>query len=500
MSLEESASLVNQKWFSPENTTSLEQVPAGGCIHIIGICGIAMAQLALSLSQVGYTVSGSDLHFYDPMGRLLKESNITLYDSYCEDNVPSKADLVVIANAMFSDNPEVTATRKKNLPYSTFPMVMGEWLIGDRHSIVICGTHGKTTTTGITASVLQRLGKEPSWFIGGLSGSLPETLHKGTGDFSVFEGDEYHTCFFARKPKFFFYRPNTVVINAIEFDHGDIYKDLEAIVSEFRELLLSLSEGDRAICCVDYPAVRNLLNELNGTLACSVITFGNQGYDADYEILSRSIRGSSQQISLVTPYDDTPVEVTIPLIGAYNALNACASVVALLENGFHIDEIVRELSTVSGVDRRQQILFENSDYVLIEDFAHHPTAVRGTVEAVSESYPERRLIAVFEPRSNTSRRKIFEEDYKSGFSGASLVIISDVTSNSRMNDDTELINVTELAQGISSRGIQALALSSPEDIFSYLTSEVRPGDVVLIMSNGAFGNLCRKMKTYLSSL
>jgi UDP-N-acetylmuramate: L-alanyl-gamma-D-glutamyl-meso-diaminopimelate ligase len=494
-----SVALINKEWFSPEKTSLLSSVPAGGIIHIIGICGIAMAQLALSLSKQGYVVSGTDSMFYDPMGSLLKASSIKLHTVYAAENVPENADLVVIANAMFPDNPEVTIIREKNLPYSSFPMVMGEWLIGERHSIVVCGTHGKTTTTGITASILHNMGESPSWFIGGLSASLPETLHKGEGEFSVIEGDEYHCAFYAKKPKFFFYRPNTVIINAIEFDHGDIYKDVEAISAEFKELLLSLKSSDRAICCIDYPEVRKLLDEVKNEVSCKIFTFGFSSEEADFYISERKQSGNRQVVLLSGKSISDSVSIDIPMIGRYNALNAVASYGALLLNGFSEESILDGLAEIQGVSRRQQILFQNDDYILMEDFAHHPTAVKGTVSAVSEAYPEKRMWAVFEPRSNTSRRKVFEDDYKKAFEGASMVLISDVTSNSRMNADSSLIDVNELAKSINSDNIYARALPDSESIYECITSEIMRGDIIVIMSNGAFGNICKRLKDFLEA-
>jgi len=490
---EQSIVQLNKAWFSPENIASLNSVPSGGVVHIIGICGIAMAQLALSLSRQGYIVFGSDTHFYDPMGALLKSSAITLYTEYASSNVPLNVDLVIIANAMFPDNPEVTVIREKNLPYSSFPMVMGEWLIDDRHSIVICGTHGKTTTTGITASILHKMGRDPSWFIGGLSGSLPETLHKGKGTFSVIEGDEYHSAFYAKKPKFFFYRPNTVIINAIEFDHGDIYSDIDSIRAEFRELLLSLKSSDRAICCIDYPQIRLLLDEVREKVKCKILTFGFSSEDADFYIAERTQSGKEQTLLVGGKYHKVPVKLVVPMIGTYNALNAVAAYAALIENSFSEESILCELAQIQGVSRRQQILFQDDDYLLMEDFAHHPTAVKGTVSAVSEAYPDKRIWAVFEPRSNTSRRKIFEDDYKVAFEGASQVLISDVTANSRMNEDSGLIDVRELATSITANGITARALADSDAIYDCLTKEVKSGDLILIMSNGAFGNICRRL-------
>jgi UDP-N-acetylmuramate: L-alanyl-gamma-D-glutamyl-meso-diaminopimelate ligase len=349
----------------------------------------------------------------------------------------------------------------------------------------------------------------------------------------VVEGDEYHTAFYAKKPKFFFYRPEIVVINAIEFDHADIYADVDAIRKEFRELLCMLPAAGCAVCCVDYPQVLKLIEEVRDDISCRLVTFGSlDGMNAnlqagqgmtldtvDYLLTSRrpldSLSTGYTGSSSGTMYPGQRISVDVqclraagwkgghsfsielPLIGHYNGLNALAAVIALKEAGVPFDDILKVMPVVGGAGKRQQVLFSDSRYVLIEDFAHHPTAVAGTVQAVREVFPDKRLIAVFEPRSNTSRRKIFQKSYASAFNGADVVVISDVTSNSRMNTDVEMINVEELVEDIKTTAVTAVALPGSESVYEWLVSRIRPGDVVLVMANGAFGNISSRLADFL---
>lgn len=477
---------MTEHYFAIEASSPLASVPAGGRIHIVGICGVAMAPLAVALSDMGYRVSGSDRQFYDPMGSLLRSADLDLHTGYDAGHVPPDVNLVVFANGMFRDNPEVLHVEAEGLPYCSFPELVGESVVGRRHGIVSCGTHGKTTTTAMIATVLHRLGRDPSHFVGGIAPSLPGSLHVGTGDFAVIEGDEYHTAFYARVPKFRFYRPRTAILNAIEFDHADLYPQVEDVIDEFRWLLRALPADGLALCCVDYPHVRNLLDELAPELACPICRFGWHE-SADYRILERTVHGFGQVVDCATPVSDR-MHLELPVPGSYNALNGVACLAALVENGLSPREVAMALRGFRSVDRRQQIRFDEG-ITLIEDFAHHPTAVAGTVRAVAEAFPHRKLWAIFEPRSNTSRRKVFEEAYCKAFEGAHQVILAMVEGESRMNEGVELLDVGELAARMHSEGTPTRALPDASAIESVLLREIGPTDVVLLMSNGSFDGL-----------
>lgn len=488
---------MSASWFSVEGASSLNVVPPGGRIHVVGVCGVAMAQLAVELAEQGYRVSGSDRQFYEPMGSVLRESAVETLEGYAAGHVPPDASLVVIANAMFADNPEVLAVAERRLPYSSFPQVLGDRVIGDRHAIVACGTHGKSTTSGLLAAMLRRLGEDPSWFVGGVCEDLPRSLHVGAGRFAVVEGDEYHSAFYARVPKFVFYKSRTAVLNAVEFDHADVYPTLEDVVAAFRGLIDGLPADGRLVACLDYPLIRRLIDESAATRRCPVVGFG-VAPDAAYRVVARRQEGRLQELTLATPSHGT-VTLRVPLIGAYNALNVAATVAALAENGFDPASLAPHLAAFRSVKRRQQVRVAQGPVILVEDFAHHPTAVAGTVRAVREAWPDRRLWAVFEPRSNTSRRKVFEEAYLTAFEGADEVVLADAGGGeSRMNAGVELIDVTELASHIALRGTPARTLAGADAIEGHLLEHLGDHDVVVLMSNGAFGGLPARLEKLLS--
>lgn len=485
---------MTQEFFSVDSSGSLEGLAPGSVIHVVGVCGVAMAPLAVALADMGHRVSGSDRQFYDPMGSLLRASAVRLLEGYDENHVPADADLVVFANGMFRDNPEVQEVRRRGLAYASFPEVVGQSVVGSRHAIVSCGTHGKTTTTAMIATVLHRLGLDPSHFVGGIVPGLPGSLHVGTGDFAVVEGDEYHTAFYARVPKFRFYRARTAIVNAIEFDHADLYPRVEDVIEEFRWLLRSLPADGLALVCVDYPHVRALVDEEGSSIAARVVRFGWHE-SADYRLVDRKVHGFGQVVELASPIHDG-LHLELPVPGAYNALNGVACLAALVENGFSPREVAMALRGFRTVQRRQQVRFDEG-ITLVEDFAHHPTAVAGTVRAVAEAFPGRSIWAVFEPRSNTSRRKVFEEPYRAAFAEAEHVLLADVRSESRMNDGVELLDVRELAAAMAAEGKDVRALPDPRSIEDLLLREVGPHDVVLLMSNGSFGDLPARLEAAL---
>jgi UDP-N-acetylmuramate: L-alanyl-gamma-D-glutamyl-meso-diaminopimelate ligase len=285
---------MGKDWFSVSRTTPLSEVPKGGSVHFVGVAGVAMGQLAVALSELGYQVSGSDKEFYEPMGSFLKGHHIRLLDGYVATNIPSKTDLVVIGNAISYGHPEVEVVEQKQLPYTFFSQLLYEVLIAGHNSIVVCGTHGKSTTTAMVAHTLRALKEEPSFFIGGVVPGFDRSLTLGTGKISVVEGDEYDSAFFAKVPKFSFYRPDIAVINAIEFDHADIYSNLEVIEEQFTQLVASLPDTGSLLCCVDFSTVERLLPKWSQIFAGRILTFGTSE-SADIRIVNRQATGLSQK-------------------------------------------------------------------------------------------------------------------------------------------------------------------------------------------------------------
>ena len=493
-----------KEYFKIENTRSLSALKSGAKIHVIGVCGVAMAQLSVALVERGYVVSGSDKDFYEPMKSLLANSAVLTKEGYRRENVPTDVDLVVIGNSVSYGHPEVEVVEELNLPYTCFPKILQEVVISGKHSVVVAGTHGKSTTTALIATLLLRDGKEPGYFVGGIAQGLPQSLAVGKGGFSVVEGDEYDSAFFAKVPKFSFYTPDTVVINAIEYDHADIYPNIEAIEAEFTKLVTGLKRTGTAICCIDFPIVKRLVGEWRNSAQCEILTFGADP-SADFVITSRETSGFSQKVSVTGP-GLGGCTFEIPMVGEYNARNALAGIIVSQIARMDLGNVLEYLSTFRAVKRRQEICAQNDGIVLIEDFAHHPTAVGQTVDAIREAFPSARLWAVFEPRSNTSRRKVFQDDYIKAFRRADQVILKNVQARA-IDSGVELIDVQVLSDEISKTGVASVCLDDVEAIRQFIWREIkkeRPTgdvrDVIFVMSNGSFDGLTGKLKGDLVSM
>jgi UDP-N-acetylmuramate: L-alanyl-gamma-D-glutamyl-meso-diaminopimelate ligase len=480
-------------YFKVNETTSLHTIPKGSKIHVIGVCGVAMAQLSVSLTERGYVVSGSDKEYYEPMRSLLASSPVQTKTGYNAENVPLDAALVVIGNAISYGNPEVDVVEQHKLPYTCFPKILQEVAISGKHSIVVTGTHGKSTTTALIASLLLGHGKEPSYFVGGIAKGLPQSLAVGKGGFSVVEGDEYDSAFFAKVPKFSFYTPDTAVVNAIEYDHADIYPNVEAIENEFSNLVASVPASGRAICCIDFPRVKNLVAKWRAASKCKVITFGKDP-ESDYRIVARDAVDMSQKVTVEGP--GLPrTTFFIPMVGEYNARNALAGLIVSECVGLDRSKTLELLGTFERVKRRQEVRAKKGGIVLIEDFAHHPTAAQQTVDAVREAFPAAKIWAVFEPRSNTSRRKVFQDDYIRAFEKADRVVLKHVTARS-IDQGVELLDVSTLSDEISRSGVQSACLPDVKAIREHIWKEISfdanaktPNEVVVVMSNGSFDGL-----------
>lgn len=493
-----------KEFFSVAKTTSLHSLAPGAKIHVIGVCGVAMAQLAVALTERGFAVTGSDKEFYEPMKSLLAASKVGTTTGYQREHVPPDADLVVIGNAISYGNPEVDVVEEANLPYTLFPQILQEVAISGKHSIVVTGTHGKSTTTALIATLLLQDGKDPSYFVGGIAQGLPQSLAVGKGGFSVVEGDEYDSAFFAKVPKFSFYTPDTVIVNAIEYDHADIYASVEVIEAEFTKLVTGLKKTGTAICCIDFPRVKRLVAEWKRTAQCEILTFGADK-DADFTIVERETAGLSQKVTVSGP-GLGGCTFEIPMVGEYNARNALAAVVVSQIAGMELGKVVEYLASFRAVKRRQEIRAQKGGVVLIEDFAHHPTAVAQTVEAIREAFPSARLWAIFEPRSNTSRRKVFQDDYIRAFQKSDRVVVKNVQA--RSNDaGLELIDVKTLSDAITASGVHSSCFEDVASIREYLWREIpRSGhegpakDVIFVMSNGSFDGLTAMLQEDLAGI
>lgn len=484
-----------KEYFQVNNCRSFASLQAGARIHVIGVSGVAMAQMAILLSELGFLVSGSDKDFFEPMGGLLAKSKVQLKRGYAAENVPLDADLVLIGNVVSYGHPEVEAVEKNKLSYTIFPKLLRELIIDARYSVVISGTHGKTTTSAWSAWLFNQSALQPSFFIGGAALDLSSSLTKGAGKYSVVEGDEYDSAFFAKVPKFSFYAPDFQVITSLEFDHADIYSSLEEINAVFSSWVTSLSSQAKILLCLEDKNLAKLSVDWRAKAKCKILTYGAET-DANYRLLESRIDSAGNKVHFSSALG-AELKCTLKLLGRHNALNALA--VWALSQELKLDAATtqRALSSFRGVKRRQELKYNAGDIVLIEDFAHHPTAVRETLQALRLAYPGKRLWAVFEPRSNTSRKKVFQKDYIEAFKAADRVTLCEVQARAA-ETDTDLLRVSLMAKDIGNLGIQAESLEDPIAIAKLIQTEVRAGDVLVVMSNGSFGGLVQRLVEKLS--
>jgi len=477
---------MTKTFFSIEQSCSLADIKPGAHIHVIGVCGVAMAQLAILLSREGFKVSGSDKEFYDPMKSLLEESSVDIIRGYSSDNISSDLDAVVIGNVVSYGHVEVMEVERLKIPYTFFPKLLHEFLIQGKRSFVVSGTHGKSTTSAMLSSILKKNKLDPSYYIGGVANDLPESLYKGSGADTIVEGDEYDSAFFAKLPKFYFYKPDVWIITSIEFDHSDIYKSLDDIVEQFEAVLKTLKPAALVICCADCNTISKNLPTWRRISQATFITYGKHE-ESDYRINSIALEGGKQTVEVVKR-GEASLDFSLPVSGAHNAQNALAAFIASSAAGLSDADVASSLSLFKGVKRRQEYIKNSAEYTLIEDFAHHPTAISETVKSVKNLFPDRRVWAIFEPRSNTSRKLFFRDRYIEAFARADLVILSKVAKREGESGD-DLLSVEELCAEMTDRGVPSVALPDAKGIADYVKKNRKKGDVVLVMSNGSFGGL-----------
>lgn len=448
-------------------------------IHILGICGTAMGALAGMLKDAGYQVSGSDTGIYPPMSDYLASLDIAVMPGWKASNLDHNPDLVVVGNVMRAEYEESQATVDRGLLYCSFPQLLGALYLDKAHSTVAAGTHGKTTTTAITAWLLQAGGLEPGFLIGGLAKNFDRTARVGAGTHFVIEGDEYDTAFFDKKPKFLHYRPDTVILTSVEFDHADIYRDLDHVTESFRELMTIVPESGVVIVRGDDPIARQVASET----AAEVQTYGpGQEWDGRID----SVDTAAGTMTFTVTRNREPVGTFVSsLVGQHNLYNQVAATAAALRAGVPADRLAHGFESFQGIKRRQEVIGEPGAVSVIDDFAHHPTAVKVTLQALRQRFGDRRLWAVWEPRSATSRRSVFQDDYAQAFDAADQVIVAAPYDQSRIPDD-ERFSADRLVRDLTARGIDAISLPDADTIAGTLAARVHPHDVVAVLSNGGF--------------
>ena len=468
-------------------------------VHLIAACGVGMASLAGMLKEKGFRVSGSDANVYPPMSTQLESLGIRLRSPYAAGNIPPDAELVVVGNAVSRENPEAAEAVRRGLPTLSMPQAVAELFIGDRESIVVAGTHGKTTTTSLMAWSLFALGADPSFLVGGVPKNFPVSYRVGGGPHFVVEGDEYDTAYFDKGPKFLHYRPKVVLLSSIEFDHADIYRDLAHVKESFRRLAALVPPEGLLVACGDYPDVVEVAGEARCPVAFYATGAGEVAGGLPGETWTVAVTGESGGMTgfRMTGGGRT-LDFRLPLPGLHNAANAAGATVILMRLGFPPDRIAAVFEGFTGVRRRQEEVGEFRGILVLDDFAHHPTAVRETIRAVRGRYPGRRIVAVFEPRSNTSRRNVFRKEFAAALAEADEAVLAGVFGAEKIPEE-ERLSPEVVAADIRSLGRPAVVVPDVDDIVARLAVSCRPGDLVLIMSNGGFGGIQGKLAAALSS-
>ncbi|MBV9241272.1 MAG: UDP-N-acetylmuramate:L-alanyl-gamma-D-glutamyl-meso-diaminopimelate ligase [Acidobacteria bacterium] len=477
--------------------------------HLIGICGTAMASLAGMLQARGHVVTGSDQNVYPPMSTQLAELGIEIMQGYKAENTDLPRDITVVGNTIMRGNPELEEVLNRKLLYRSQAETIRDVFIrpdpaladaraSAKRSLVVAGTHGKTTTTSLAAWMCEVGGLNPTFLVGGVVQNFGASFRVTDSDYFVIEGDEYDTAFFDKKPKFMSYMPEIAIVNNIEFDHADIYKDLHAIKWQFSRLMNLVPGNGRLICGVDSPEVVKVLESMKGKLFTTVETFGlSDGAKWQARDINFSEAGTKFSV-----YRDGSKwgEFTTGMIGEFNVRNCLAVIIAADAWRIPQAKMQEAFNGFKSVKRRMEVRGVERGVTVIDDFAHHPTAVDETLKALRQRYPSNRLIAIFEPRSRSSRLAIFEDRYKEAFTHADQVIIAGVFNpeDAKRYGDT-LLNVERLVRDIAATGKQASTFPDADAIVASLSGEMREGDVVAVMSNGGFGGIHEKLLATLIS-
>src|SRR5579872_2979044 len=461
-------------------------------IYLIGIGGAAMAPLAGMLAERGYRVTGSDTGVYPPASTLLGKLRIAWKDGFSADHLTPVPDLVVIGNAASRGNPEVEHVLDHKIPYCSMPEALQNFFLPGHDSLVVTGTHGKTTTSSMLAWILEVAGRRPNFMIGGVAENFGRGFGLGGGKEFIVEGDEYDSAFFDKGPKFLHYRPDDLIITSLEFDHADIYADLAAIELQFRRLVNLVPRRGRIVCWGESATVRGVVAQA----FCPVETYGFSG-DNLWIAGDLEFRDGATHFRAARKAEER-ARVQLPLVGRHNVLNALAALAVADGRGIPRDAIEEALRTFRGVARRMQIRGEGGGVTVVDDFAHHPTAIRATIEAARTRWPQHRLWVAFEPRSNTMRRRVFEDDLAAALAMADGAALGPV-NRAQMLSDAERLSPERVVKAVRAVGRRAEALNSASEIAEFLAGELREGDIMLVLSNGSFDGLCDKLLALLNS-
>lgn len=456
-------------------------------IHFLGICGTAMGAVASAMARRGYTVTGSDENVYPPMSTFLRDEGIQVYSEYKAENIGHDVDLAIVGNALSRGNAEVEEVLNRGLRYMSLPEAMKEYFLRNKKNYVVTGTHGKTTTTSILTWLLEDNGLNPSFMIGGIAHNLGRGGRFTDSPFCVLEGDEYDTAFFDKRSKFLHYLPTVLIINNIEMDHADIYRDVEEIKLTFSRLLRVVPSSGIVFMNADCPNcadVRERAHAEFGDLV-RIVTVGT-GEHAMRRITD--IELGQSDVTFVLGGET----YTLPMVGEFNVRNAAMAVSAALQAGLSPEQIRTSLTRFRGVARRQEIRGVVNDVTVVDDFAHHPTAIAQTIAGLRQRFPKSRLWVLFDPRSNTMIRNLFQHQLASALSQADFIVLSPIENYKKL-PQSERLDEQALCKELSAAGKACHVGSDVDEIVSYVTSRVLPGDVILVMSNGGFGGIHSKL-------
>lgn len=449
-----------------------------------------MAPLAGMLREHGYRVTGSDSGVYPPASTLLEKLGISFFHAFDAANLTPAPDLVVVGNIIARGNPELEEVLDRKIPYRSMPEILEEVFLPERHSIVVSGTHGKTTTTAMLAWIFHTAGKRPNFLVGGVAENFGKSYGLGGGEEFILEGDEYETAFWDRGPKFFHYHPDDLIITSLEFDHADIYRDFETYELAFRRLVNLVPRRGRVVIWGDTEESGPALRRAAEKAFCPVETYGFSVKN-DWVASDLAVDGAGMKFRIVhkgKPFGDFVLAAS----GRHNVLNAMAAIAVANGRGISAEDLARALATFRSVKRRMDVKGEVRGVLVVDDFAHHPTAVRATIEAARARWPGRRLWAILEPRSNSMRRKVFEETLPVALALADCVVLGGVFRPQQLGDENRLEPET-VAESVRELGKSARVFPSADAIADQLSSESEPGDVLLVMSNGSFDGLCEKL-------
>jgi UDP-N-acetylmuramate: L-alanyl-gamma-D-glutamyl-meso-diaminopimelate ligase len=451
-----------------------------------------MGSLAGLLREAGHDVRGSDEAVYPPMSTMLAERGIPLLNGYHAGHLSDRPDLVVVGNVASRSNPEAVAAVELGLPCLSMPQAISRLFLEGRHPIVVAGTHGKTTTAALMAWLLQSAGRRPSFLVGGVLRNFDRSFGLGAGDDFVIEGDEYETSYFDKGPKFMHYRPRTAILTSVEFDHAEMYASLEAVKAAFRGFVGLIPAAGRLVHCFDDPNVQEVVASASG---CAMESYGT----GDGARWRGSILGVDAEGMDITVMREGRLfgNFRSPLSGVQNLRNILAVTAAACARGLGAGEVGEGLRSFAGVRRRQEVRGTVGGIVVMDDFAHHPTAVRLTLDGLRQRYGDRRLWAVFEPRTNTSRRSVFQQEYAGSFDAADRVIVAAVDHPERAPEG-QRFSPERLVADLKARGRDATFLPSVPEIVQRLVGEARSGDVIVVMSNGSFGGIHARLLEVLS--